>query len=223
MNEGTEEGASGFSIAEDGRVVVVAFDPGVSTGWAASCFDRVTLFDEEASLMKRLHTGEWRVGSIERSDVLVGLDWSGSLLAPEVRHRALQGFEGWDSYTARSMVEICRWWWTLQEVDPELDVFVVVQEDFILQTRDAARHTLAPVRVNAAFDVLMPSEPSKGLRKTKFLPSDAKNVVTDERLKRWRMYDLGGGVTHRRDAIRHNVLFLRKWSTEKWFRARFEI
>lgn len=212
-----------LTIEEDGRVVVVAFDPGVETGFACSVFDRVTLFDETSTLSRRLLTGKWHTGSIERSRVAAGEGWDGEAVPPGVRHRALQGYEGWDSYTARTMVDICRWWWAEAEVDPELDVFAVVNEDFILQTSDQARHTLAPVRVNAAFDVLLEGGGSSGVRKVKFLASDAKRTVTDDRLRRWRLYDLGGGVKHRRDALRHNILFLRKWSTDPSFRSRFEV
>lgn len=205
-----------LTVEEDGRLVVMAFDPGVTTGWAGSCFDRVTLLDDsEVSVGKRLRCGRWETGEINRQTV------SWEKFPSSVARRALSSFEGWDSFNAREMLRLARWWWEVNEVDLSLDVFVVVQEDFILQTRDAARHTLAPVRVNAAFDML--TDEAWQMRKIKFMASDAKNVVTDMRLRNWRMYELGKGVEHIRDGLRHNILFVRKWATEPRFRARFEV
>ena len=83
----------------------------------------------------------------------------------------------------------------------------LVVEDFVLRERTMGRNLLAPVRLTAgiAQEVLW-SEKLIGV--TVQSPSDAKSVVTDERLKALGLWIRG--QQHARDACRHLALFLRK-------------
>lgn len=188
---------------KDGRLVVVAFDPGVSTGWAWRAFDREDL--PRLPTARLLRVSEGGTGLIERD--------------PRVVPRLVLagGVAMWDTYTAMAMQSVVRSAWKVAEVDEDLDTFVVVVEDFILRTSDAARHTLAPVRVTAAFEALMRDSGVNVF--TGQSASDAKRAITDERLRRWDVYE--EGPEHRRDAMRHLILFMRRWRDDHRFRGRF--
>lgn len=91
---------------------------------------------------------------------------------------------------------------------------VVVIEDFIpdMKRMDQARHTLSPVRITAGFSFGMSQNVSGGRLSDErvFIQnrSLAKTTCTDDRLKRWGMYDPRSGA-HARDATRHAYYFLR--------------
>lgn len=87
-----------------------------------------------------------------------------------------------------------------------LPASVVVIEDFILRERTQSRQLLAPVRVSARLEDRLHSHGYKGeiVYQT---PSDAKSIVTDERLKAWGLWH--SGSPHIRDAWRHLVKYLR--------------
>mgnify|MGYP003514018621 FL=1 len=91
---------------------------------------------------------------------------------------------------------------------------VVVVEDFIpdMKRMDQARHTLSPVRITAGLSFGMSQELSHGRLSDERIfiqnRSLAKTTCTDDRLKRWGMYDSKSGA-HARDATRHAYYFLR--------------
>lgn len=87
----------------------------------------------------------------------------------------------------------------------------LVIEDFVLRERTKARNLLAPVRLTAALvqEVL---RDSKQMGITLQSPSDAKSVVTDDRLRALGLWQVG--QVHARDACRHLALFLRKLTVE---------
>jgi len=88
-------------------------------------------------------------------------------------------------------------------------------EDFILQSSIKDRHLLAPVRLTASIEYALwrglkehDGEVRKRTWAHKQSANDAKNVMTDERLKLWGMYT--PGPDHIRDATRHSLLWLRR-------------
>lgn len=92
----------------------------------------------------------------------------------------------------------------------------VVIEDFILRQHRMDRDLLSPVRVTSALGYCLWR---KGRDYHVQTPADAKSVCTDERLKRWQMYDPVGSLVHARDADRHAILFLRRCKNKAAFRA----
>jgi hypothetical protein len=82
----------------------------------------------------------------------------------------------------------------------------VVIEDFILRERTQSRDLLAPVRLAAKLDDRLYVTNWRG-NLTYQSPSDAKSIITDERLKQWGLYETGS--PHIRDAWRHLVKRLR--------------
>lgn len=89
----------------------------------------------------------------------------------------------------------------------------IVIEDFILQRSESSRELLSPVRITSSFSFCIWefSETSESNRFDRmFLQnrSPVKTTCTDERLKRWKLYDRSSGP-HARDATRHAFYFLR--------------
>lgn len=87
---------------------------------------------------------------------------------------------------------------------------IVVHEDFIVDMNkiDQARHTLSPVRVMAKFEfgAFLQGLPYQTIVLQNRSP--VKTTCTDDRLKRWNLYDRNSGP-HARDAVRHAFYFLR--------------
>lgn len=159
---------------------VFAVDPGESTGWCVLWWDPEVLWDPAQSII-RSHVA-WRAGTISGGG-------ENEQMALVLRHLRKYG----------SAEEGC----------------AVILEDFVLRAmKTMDRNLLAPVRYNAALQFSM----WRGLRgvdgeSRRWEPSfqsanDAKNVVTDARLKLWNMY--AEGPDHARDATRHAALHLRK-------------
>lgn len=179
------------------RLLVVAFDPGVHTGWAALRLDFEKLV---------------RVGFAEL--VLA----SGAGRDPDLLAWDTGQFVGSDGHIADQMMGLCRGVWEegVFDLGPSSDVMAVAQEDFILQMLSSDRDLLSPVRVNAVFDYAARPMP---VPRRKQLPSDAKRVVTDDRLR--YLHLVRAGMTpHEKDAMRHAVLLARKMC-EKDFRQRW--
>ena len=85
----------------------------------------------------------------------------------------------------------------------------VVVEDFILRPHrnEMSRELLSPVRITAKLEHhLWKHNREMWLQ----MPSQAKGVCSDERLRAWGVYTREGGMQHARDADRHAVLFLRR-------------
>lgn len=89
---------------------------------------------------------------------------------------------------------------------------VVVIEDFVLDVHKAnrGRDLLTPVRIIAGLSTLMQYSFGKDCMDWVFIQnrSLAKTTCTDERLKNWNLYD-GASGPHARDATRHAFYFLR--------------
>lgn len=92
----------------------------------------------------------------------------------------------------------------------------VLFEDFILRTSVTSREVLSPVRITARVEFGLYL--SGGQRVWKQMPSEAKAVATDERLKQWGFYERAGGMEHARDADRHGLVWLRKCKPREFMR-----
>jgi hypothetical protein len=105
-----------------------------------------------------------------------------------------------------AMVDITRHVWL--EVDQEFgDLFLVCFEDFILLRLGSDRALLSPVRLTAAYRDRMREFRYPFLRTS---PSDAKRIITDQRLRTWNLYE--PGPDHPRDAARQAIIGARKWA-----------
>lgn len=81
--------------------------------------------------------------------------------------------------------------------------FKVLFEGFQLRTQNV---DLAPVEVIAGTRVVLSVE-NIFLTKVNFqTPSQGMTYATNDRLKRWGLYDVGRGSPHKRDALRHLAL-----------------
>lgn len=193
-------------------MTVLAFDMGVTVGWSWFSLSQATLLEvgeKRLSTGRRLRSGERACGEIDGA--------GGNGLGGR---RPSSPWVARDNTAASRCIDKIRDVWVEAEVDEDLDVFIVVVEDFILRTSDSARHTLSPVRLNAILEWELRDT---GIQIVKNSASDAKSVVTDARLKGWGLYDETasgfGGREHARDATRHAVLTVRKWSGDQRFRA----
>lgn len=93
-------------------------------------------------------------------------------------------------------------------------------ESFVPRRLDQSKAFLSPVRLRAALEFAAWSG-IRGVDGEKRIypvisqtPSDAKNVVTDGRLREWNFWTKG--PDHPRDATRHALLFLRKLRQAGW-------
>jgi hypothetical protein len=93
-------------------------------------------------------------------------------------------------------------------------VDVVVIEDFVLypgKEHYAGREGLAPVRITAYLEAILYERGWEGNVK-KYMASDSKRVVKDDRLRQLGLWV--EGMQHARDAWRQVVLFCRKYRVE---------
>jgi hypothetical protein len=92
----------------------------------------------------------------------------------------------------------------------------VGHEDFILGKFSADRELLSPVRITAKveFGLFL----AGGVPYFRQMPSEAKKVATDERLRSWGLYEREGGQGHARDADRHAITWIRKCKQYEWMR-----
>lgn len=177
-----------------GRLIVVAFDPGETTGYARLSLSKRLLRKEgtSAALSEMCRNGRWRHGQFGTNP------GKGRVLDEEG--------------SADHMLRLTRLGWVEEIREEDSDTFVTVVEDFVLFRSEKSRNLLAPVRLTARFEQLLSGS---GVRLVKQSASDAKGVVTDARLRRWHVFDDQGDSLgrHSRDAMRHAILFARKWSS----------
>lgn len=177
-------------------LLIASFDPGVTTGWAVH---RVPM-DSLCTLGFREASRDPRFG------------WASGQLAADPAH----GRGGLD-YIVDEMVAVTRAAYVLGDYVGE-DVFMVAMEGFSMRIMDSQWHTLAPVRVAEKYEYWKHTVKDR----VRFgyvhqSASDAKNVVSDARLKTWNLYKPGS--EHARDAQRHGVLAARRWSSDPRFRS----
>jgi hypothetical protein len=181
----------------DELAIVVAFDPGGTTGWCALGVDPsalslpglVTETPLEACIVLKEY-GEIDCGSHKGENA-------------RVSHAVNMNGECDGVHNMLSLV-LARW--------PKS---AIVIEDFILDMKraDKSRDLLSPVRLTSAFSYgLWRGDPlmnSSGLDRI-FVQDrvNPKTTCTDDRLRRWGLYDRHSGP-HARDAMRHAYYFLR--------------
>jgi hypothetical protein len=192
-----------FEEAEDTgpSIVVMAYDPGETTGWSAWRSPVGTLL--RMGTRKAITRSKWGLGQLERivsGNGSSGNGSSGDSFSTSAYDR--------DSEMVDRMLSVGRW--AYEEFVYEGDEFVVVLESFTLRMMSMDSNLLAPVRINSIFRDRMRTA---GSPYPVFMqsPSDAKNVVTDARLKEWGVYE--PGREHGRDAQRHAILFLRRFAS----------
>ena len=174
------------------RLYCVGYDPGDTTGWGVLRLD----------FAKLLELG------------FAGLALRGG---PDALAWDCGEFRASENHMADQMVGLLRGVWMDGEFGEgeDSDVLAVSVEDFILQMLSSDRSLLSPVRVTAAFNYARRAVP---VPVTRFSASDAKKVVTDERLRAFNLFPPGS--KHERDALRQAVLVARKM-VEAPFRARW--
>lgn len=176
----------GEALRDVQRLYVVGYDPGVTTGWAVLRLDWERLLEEGFSALAMASGG--------------GRD-------PDLLAWDCGVFTGAENGQADAMVGLLRGVWADGEFasGSSSDIIAVSSEDFILRMMSGDRDLLAPVRILAKFDYAARAVP---IPRTRASPSDAKRVVTDDRLRRLNMW--APGPEHPRDATRQAVLLARK-------------
>lgn len=108
-------------------------------------------------------------------------------------------FWGSESDQACEMFELVEQWPTAK----------IVMEDFVLRKFSSARELLSPVRVAARFEGRMDQAGDERpiIRQQ---PSLAMTTITDDRLKKMGLYNATVGKEHGRDAVRHNLTWLKR-------------
>lgn len=185
-------------LTDTARLFVVAFDPGVRTGW---CVMRVSL--------AALRAGGLRGVALANPDPSV-FAWAAGYI---------QGPEPWQ---AELMMALCRGTWMHGfgefKLGPESDLFVCAIEKFQLRVMADDAELLSPVRVPAAFGALAWRAPFPMLWSP--IP-DAMRVFTDARLRAFNLWSGPAGLIgeHQRDATRHAALLVRKCVEPEWLEA----
>lgn len=176
-------------VREDGRIAVLAVDPGVTTGLSLL----IARYDESSRTFVVDGWGSHQVsygGSGNRSD------------------RRGVSLEHPEQDVADRIAEL---FLDLAELMPT----ALVIEDFIIRKMNTTREFLAPVRVTAGIVQEIYHEAPSLVGKIAYqTPADAKSVCTDERMDRWGYQIETQKDRHSRDADRHGILFLRRLSED---------
>lgn len=104
-----------------------------------------------------------------------------------------------------------------ERISEEDDVFVIGSESFTLRMLSTEPSLLEPVRFNAVLDDRLRGTGWWAERQS---PSDAKQTITDARLRLWGIHK--PGAVHATDAQRHGLLFLRRYASQPKLRARYD-
>jgi hypothetical protein len=167
---------------------VISIDPGGITGWSVMMVHPDALVEADVSILANL---DEPFGRRENGQV------TAMPKAAKFKARELSAEERQCVRTLYNDV-ILRW-----------PGAAIVIEDFILRKQSMDRAMLSPVRLTAALEWVIDESgiPYSLFRQT---PAEAKGLATDERLKKWGLYQRAGGMQHARDADRHGITFLRK-------------
>lgn len=183
------KGSSKRSDAPRHKASVISLDPGGTTGWSVMSVHAEALFDPEVPLLENITF--WQHGQIDCGSKTGNRGTSG-----------VGDIEDGVSTTGEAagineIISLIRAW----------PGAAVVIEDFVIRQFNASRDFLAPVRITAGVNQYMYNQNRDMYYQQ---PSLAKTAVTDDRLKKWNLYDRNGGLGHARDADRHSVTFLKR-------------
>lgn len=179
-------------------VLVFALDPGETSGYACCA----------------IYASEWNKLGTHKSLDAARLDdrvWSGQVPTIRGEYRGeFVGHELGEALTAKRLAVLVRQFasWATNNgfVDPIIEVVV---EDFIIRERTKRRDLLSPVRITAGFATALEMNKDVVCQwETPQSPSNMKTSITDDRLKRMHLWQVG--QPHARDALKHLVLHLRK-------------
>lgn len=182
-----------FDKDPDELAIVIAFDPGGTTGYCVLGVEpeRLTHGGSLHADISHIDYGEIDCGT-RHGQTGVGMKrgHDGMNFSGEVDGivRMLNIFEAYDSPA-------------------------VVLEDFVLDVSKAnmGRDLLTPVRIISGFTTLMQYSFGSGISFDQLFIQNrslAKTTCTDDRLKNWNLYDRNSGP-HARDALRHAYYFMR--------------
>lgn len=177
-------------------VVVMAYDPGETTGWA--CYRTSVGLLRTRGTRVALARSQWALGQVHAS--------------PEAWRTGQ-----WVSDNVERMLAAGRWCY--EELVQPGDTWAFVYEGFRLREHSSDESLLAPVKVASVWkdrlrDVKLPIYEQ--------LPSGPLHTVSDRRLQEWCMYRRESGA-HARDAQRHAIHFLRRLASEERLRSELGI
>lgn len=172
--------------------MVLAFDPGGTTGWCAMGVRPESLLDLSVPLEKSL----------------VYMDYG------EISSYGGDGSETWNGSSNYNMMGENVAVAEMSRIAAErYQRCAIVLEDFVLDpnVNSGARELLSPVRLIAAFSYAMTIEHEIPLYERTFIQnrSPVKTTCTNERLKEWGLFE-PHPREHMRDATRHAFYFLRE-------------
>jgi len=211
--------------------VVIAVDPGSTTGWAVWQVHPEALSNPEILILENVQY--WAHGQIDCGATKGNAGNSAAISAVEILEAeagqlmdgerieeidvfadgTLTPIRGADSLGISTTGESAGASEILQLVEGWPGAAIVV-EDFILRKFDQGRDILSPVRVMEKFEfgLWVLGRDGQAFRQQ---PALAKTTATDDRLQRWGFYRREGGLKHARDADRHAITFLRRCSQGK--------
>src|SRR4051812_4485771 len=170
---------------------IACIDPGETTGLWWGCFG-----------IRELRQGPWHALREARKDGRmlfdqINSDGVGELDTAKLIDEWLHGLDFRTRDRSRRKLE---------------GVNVVVIEDFILQTQTMKRDLLSPVRLTAMIEMCIYARSFNRqylpIEVKKQMPSSAKTVVTNDRMKRQGFF-WSPPRRHEWDAFRHGALYLR--------------
>lgn len=182
-----------FDTEPDDLAIVIAFDPGGTTGYCVMGIrpDDLERGSDLPSKVCYADYGEIDCGTRHGQTGAGMLRGHGGLNMPGEIDGIMRMMRIWDSFE-----------------NP-----VIVLEDFVLDMNKAnmGRELLTPVRIIAGFTTLLQYSVGDAMKlEGVFVQnrSPVKTTCTDDRLKNWNFYDRASGP-HARDATRHAYYFLR--------------
>lgn len=184
-----------FADNAEELAIVIAFDPGGTTGYCILGVEPATLSKPD---MRSLNDA---LVHVEYGEIDCGTRHGQTGVGMQRGHAGLN-LPGEIDGIIR-MVNLC----------DQYDHYAVVVEDFVLDIHKAnmGRELLTPVRIISGFTTLLQySFIDEPVMERVFIQnrSLAKTTCTDDRLKTWELYDRNSGP-HARDALRHAFYFLR--------------